>query len=118
MRRVVSAVLFTGMAGLMLAGCSESSPTIAGTWSASDGTETKTIGEDGQCTGMYYNGTEPLDIGGGMLCMLSEAETDGYYTLVVRQPPNQASYRVQFDGDDAMTLLTSGGGEIVTLTRQ
>lgn len=65
---------------------------------------------------MYYNGTTPLDIGGGMTCTLSDSESGGYYQMVVSQPPNQITYQVKFSGD-SMTLV-SGGQEIVTLTRQ
>lgn len=101
-------------ATLLLAGCS-SQASIDGVWSASDGS-IKTISSNGACTGMYYNGGQPLDIGGPMSCALSSGQTDGYYTLVVTQPPNQASYQVEFNGD-TMTLL-NGGVEIVVLTRQ
>ncbi|KAA1380494.1 hypothetical protein [Aeromicrobium fastidiosum] len=115
---MAAASLLCSIVALTSAGCADAAPSIVGVWSASDGSVTKTITEDGQCSGMYYNGTEPLDIGGGMSCTLSDAETDGRYTLVVRQPPNQASYQVAFDSDDQMTVYTSGGTEIVTLTRQ
>lgn len=98
-----------------LTACS-SAVSIAGVWSASDGTPAKVIDENGACSGMYYNGGQLLDIGGGMTCTLSSSESGGYYTMVVQQPPNQISYQVAFDGD-TMTLL-SGGTEVVTLTRQ
>lgn len=87
--------------------------TIVGVWSAPDGI--KTINNAGQCTGMYYNNGQPLDIGGPMSCMQSDQQSDGSYLLVVTQAPNQASYRIVF-GDGSMTL-TSGGIEI-TLVRQ
>ncbi len=98
-----------------LAGCS-SQPSMVGTWSASDGSATKIINSDGSCSGMYYNGTTPLDIGGPETCALSSSQTGGYYTLTVRQPPNQASYQVSFSGNTM--VLSSGGGTIVTLTKQ
>jgi hypothetical protein len=78
----------------------------------------KTIADSGACTGMYYNGTTPLDIGGPMTCTLSQNQSNGYYVLVVRQPPNQASYAVRFSGDDSMTMYTSANLKIVTLARQ
>jgi uncharacterized protein (DUF2147 family) len=101
-----------------LAACSGGAPNPAGVWTASDGSGTKTINDDGACTGMYYDAGQPLDIGGGMTCTFgSEQSADGTYTLVVDQPPNSATYRVQFDGDDTLSLLGSGGSTIVTLTR-
>lgn len=109
----ISAVLVASLA--MVAGCS-SQVSITGTWSASDGSETKVINDDGSCSGMYYNGATVLDIGGPETCTLSSTSTGGYYSLVVRQAPNQITYQVAIDGD-TMTL-TSGGQEIVTLTRQ
>lgn len=88
-------------------------------WSPSDGSGIKTLGAAGGCSGMYYNGGQPLDIGGGMTCALSEdANDDGTYTMLVRQPPNERTYRVSFPDDDTMVLLDSAGSEIVTLTRQ
>lgn len=102
----------------LLTGCAGGTPDISGMWVPDDGSGIKTINSDGTCSGMFYNNGQPLDIGGGMACTLSETETDGFYTLVVRQPPNEATYRVSFDGDDAMTMHTSVDQPIVTLTRQ
>jgi hypothetical protein len=67
---------------------------------------------------MYYNGTTPLDIGGPMSCTLGQNDSAGYYVLVVRQPPNQASYEVRFSDDNTMTMYTPASVKIVTLTRQ
>jgi hypothetical protein len=92
--------------------------TLAGIWSASDGSKTKTITDQGQCSGMYYNGTSPLDIGGPMSCTFSQSQSNGYYLLVVRQPPNQASYEVKFSDDNTMIMFTGAGVKIVTLLRQ
>ena len=99
----------------VLAGCS-AAPSIAGTWAASDGSPTKIIDGSGNCSGMYYNGTKPLDIGGPETCTLSSSATNGHYTLVVRQPPNQETFDAAFDGN-TMTL-SMGGSVIVTLTKQ
>jgi hypothetical protein len=65
---------------------------------------------------MYYNGTTPLDIGGPETCALSSSQSNGFYTLVVNQPPNSASYQVNFSG--SQMTLSSGGRTIVTLTKQ
>lgn len=93
---------------LTLAGCS-ATPTITGSWAASDGSQTKVINDDGSCSGMYYNGAKVLDIGGAETCTLSSES-------IVRQPPNQETLQVKFDGD-TMTLYSSGS-ELVTLTKQ
>ena len=113
-RQVFTVATFVA-GSLLLSGCSTSA-TIAGVWTASDGSPTKTISDDGSCTGMYYNGATPLDIGGPMTCTLSDTETDGHYALVVQQSPNQATYDAEFDGDTM--VLSSGGVDIVTLTKQ
>ena len=85
-----------------------STPKIAGNW----------ITDDGRCQGMYYNGTTPLDIGGGMTCSLgSKKDTNGRYALVVSQPPNQASYSVEFTGSDT-AVVYSGSTKIYTMTRR
>lgn len=104
-------------AALVLSGCA-SAPSIIGVWSPDDGSGIKTVNENGQCSGMYYNGTTPLDIGGGMTCQLGNESSDGTYTLVVLQPPNERTYHVRFDGSDTAILQDSAGNVIVTLTRQ
>lgn len=101
-----------------LAGCGGGAPSLVGVWQADDGSGLKTVNDDGSCTGMYYNGGSPLDIGGGMTCQLGEKSSDGTYLLVVRQPPNERSYAVRFDGNDTAVLLGSSGDAIVTLERQ
>ena len=67
---------------------------------------------------MYYNQGQPLDIGGGMQCMLGEKSEDGTYALVVSQPPNEQTYRVTFEGNDTAIVSSSTGQPIVTLERQ
>ena len=120
LRRVTTcAVAMSALIGVGACGSSSTHPTdgLAGLWSASDGSGTKIVRPDGSCTGMYYAGTEPLDIGGGMMCALSDsAKSNGNYNLIVRQPPNEASYEVQFVSPDEANLI-SGGRTIVTLKR-
>lgn len=112
------AVLAVGVLGLTACG-SDGPPDHTGMWSASDGSGIKTLGAGGDCSGMYYSDGRPLDIGGGMTCRLSEeAHSDGTYTMLVRQPPNERTYRVSFPDEDTMVLLDSSGSEIVTLTRE
>ncbi len=118
-RRHAAWVAGIALAMAALSGCESSpdTPDIAGVWIADDGSGTKTIGADGRCTGMYYNSGAPLDIGGGMTCTLgSTASASGTYTLVVEQPPNQATYAVTFD--DADTMRFTSGGTTITLQRQ
>ena len=100
---------------LILAGCA-SAPSIAGTWAASDGTNAKLINADGTCSGTYYNGSAPLDICGAESCVLSSTSTNGTYTMVVRQAPNQQTFDVTFAGS-TMTL-SLGGSTIVTVTKR
>ena len=100
----------------VLSGCS-SPPALVGNWKADDGT-TKVIADSGACKGMFYSGGKPLDIGGGMTCSLSDKEgADGKYSLVVSQPPNQASFLVEFDGDDSATVYDGTGKRVFAMTR-
>lgn len=88
-------------------------------WQSDDGSGIKTVNSDGSCSGMYYNNGKPLDIGGGMSCVLGEKpQDDGTYVLVVRQPPNERTYNVRFEDADTAVLMSSSGSVIVTLTRQ
>jgi len=57
---------------------------------------------------MYYLNGAPLDIGGGMMCAYSGN------TLVVRQPPNQISYKVHYAGE---TMTITNGSMSITFTR-
>jgi uncharacterized protein (DUF2147 family) len=114
--RVIAAGLACASLSL-LGACSEAAPTIAGVWSPDDGSGTKTISDDGNCTGMYYSNGQPLDIGGGMRCTLGSEESDGQYALVVEQPPNRVTYEASFPDEDTMELSQSGE-VVVTLTRR
>ncbi|WP_328493456.1 hypothetical protein OHS59_12355 [Streptomyces sp. NBC_00414] len=94
------------------------SPPLAGSWTPSDDTGIKTFGEDGQCTGFYYNNGRPLDIGGPMRCSLSTRPNEaGQYTLTVVQSPNEAAYTVRFDGDDHALVYSSAGRKLYELNR-
>jgi len=104
---------------LAAAACSGSDASIVGNWTASDGSGTKTILEDGQCTGMYYNQGQPLDIGGPMTCSMSaEANSSGLFTMVVTQAPNQTSVQLRFVDDDTVEVQGADGGSLFTMTRQ
>jgi len=101
-----------------MSSCGGDSDDIVGNWSPDDGSSIKTISESGQCAGMYYNGSEPLDIGGGMTCSFSEkADSEGRHTMVVSQPPNQETLELKFVDDD-MVEVYNGGTLIFTMTRQ
>lgn len=105
---------------LMLpAACSsDDAPSIVGVWQPSDGSGIKTVQESGACEGMYYSQGAPLDIGGPMTCSMGESANDkGRYTLVVSQPPNTATYTLDFADDDHVTVY-QGGSEVVRLSRQ
>lgn len=103
--------------GVSLAGCG-GEPTLTGNWSADDGSGTKVINEAGACRGMLYSGGKPLDIGGGMSCSLSDKKgSNGRYSLVVSQPPNEASYQVEFSGNDSATVYDRAGARLYSMKR-
>lgn len=110
-----------GLASLItmsaLTGCG-AAPDLTGNWTADDGTQTKVINEAGACRGMFYSNGKPLDIGGGMSCSLSEKKnSNGRYSLIVSQPPNEASYEIEFDGNDAATVYDGSGTRIYSMKR-
>lgn len=93
-------------------------PSLAGTWTASDGSSAKVFSEDGSCENAYYNDGKPLDIGGPMSCHLSSAaDSNGRYKLMVTQGPNRATYLVEFRGDDAADVLEPNGTLLYSLKR-
>lgn len=119
--RKVAACVAAAVLGATLTGCGggSSGADITGVWSSSDNTVAKVVNDDGTCTGIYYNGTTPLDIGGQMTCALGDKkDANGAYRLVVRQPPNQETLLVTFTDPDTVELATSSGEPITTLTRQ
>ncbi len=116
-RNFVVLVVVSAAALFSLSGCSSGAPSLTGTWSPDDGSPTKVISDNGQCTGMYYNGGKVLDIGGGATCTLSSKATNGKYDLVVQQSPNQETLQAEFTGSDTLTLY-SGSTKLVTLTRK
>ncbi|MFE6858269.1 hypothetical protein [Nocardia sp. NPDC057668] len=95
------------------------SQTIVGTWTASDGTGTKTYtSNSGQCDGFYYNNGRPLDIGGPMTCTISSRpDTQGRYTMIVTQSDNRAEYRVEFSDTNHAAVLDSKGTKIYEIER-
>ena len=99
--RLGAAVAVVSAVVVALSACGTSEPTLAGIWQPDDGSGTKIINEDGSCGGMYYDSGRPLDIGGVATCTLGDKATDGAYSLVVRQPPNEATYLIRFDDDTA-----------------
>ena len=102
-----------------LTGCG-GAPSLVGNWQADDGTGMKVITSGGRCSGMYYLGPgDPLDIGGGMSCsMSSKKDSNGHYSLVVSQPPNQQTLTVSFNGNDEATIYDSSGDRLFAMTRQ
>ena len=101
-----------------MSGCG-GTPTLVGNWQADDGSGAKVVTSNGACQGMFYSQGKPLDIGGGMTCSLStKALNGGKYSLVVSQPPNQASYLVDFSGNDSATVYDTGGGRLYSMKRE
>ncbi|MEV6713447.1 hypothetical protein AB0M48_15575 [Lentzea sp. NPDC051208] len=95
------------------------SQTAVGTWTASDGTGTKTFGGNGaQCEGFYYHQGKPLDIGGPMSCSLSSApDSENRYSLIVKQGSNQATFKISFDKADHAVVYGSNGAKLYELNR-
>lgn len=115
-RALTAAAALVG-ASMGLAGCG-STPELTGNWSPDDGTGTKVINETGACRGMFYSGGKPLDIGGGMSCSLSDKKgSNDRYSLVVSQPPNEASYEVEFNGNDSATVYDMSGARLYSIER-
>lgn len=92
---------------------------IAGTWTASDGTGTKTFSTSGGiCDGFYYAQGQPLDIGGPMTCVIStKADAQGRHTLVVTQSVNRSSYKIEFADEDHATVFDNSGTRLYELER-
>ncbi|MET9227280.1 hypothetical protein [Lentzea sp. NPDC003310] len=101
------------------AGGTDVTQTAVGTWTASDGTGTKTFGGNGaQCEGFYYHQGKPLDIGGPMTCTLSTAPDDqNRHSLLVKQGPNQATFKIAFDRADHAVVYGANGAQLYELTR-
>lgn len=117
MKRVPIAITLLFALGLLTA-CG-GPPSLVGNWSADDGTGTKVIMSNGMCSGMFYNGGEPLDIGGPMTCSFSTNKSgNGRYALVVTQSMNQTTQYVAFDGKNKAKVYDSAGNLLFTMTRQ
>lgn len=101
------------IASMTMAACQDATgsgdPDVYGVWVPDDGSGTKTIEEDGRCSGMYYNNGEPLDIGGAMVCTVGDVGDDGEFTIVVEQPPNKQTYTAEFADDDTLVLSDNAG---------
>ncbi|HEY9327516.1 MAG TPA: hypothetical protein VIS09_04645 [Streptomyces sp.] len=94
------------------------SAVMVGTWKTLGSSSPKVFGEDGRCSGFYYNNGAPLDIGGPMTCTVSSTpDADDRYTLVVTQSPNQATYKVAFDTPDHALVYSSTGQKIYEINR-
>nr|WP_143538681.1 hypothetical protein [Rhodococcus erythropolis] len=91
-------------------GCS-STPSLVGEWEMNGG-GTKVFYEDGTCENMLS-----VDIGGPMYCTISEKETDGYFSLRVKQGENSASLLVKPDGKDRLAIYNKSGQLLYELDR-
>ena len=88
-------------------------------WAPSDGTSLKKFGANGTCSGVYYAGGKPLDIGGPMTCQLSQGQNSaGRYTLDVTQGPNESTYLLAFDSEDRVTVYSNSGARLYAMTRK
>ncbi|RSN49459.1 hypothetical protein DMC64_02530 [Amycolatopsis sp. WAC 04197] len=92
---------------------------FVGNWTASDGSGIKVLAADGRCDGFYYNGREPLDIGGPMTCDVSgKPGANGRYTLTVTQKPNRATYEAALDSADHIVVYADDGSPLYELRRR
>ena len=105
-----------GIAGIaftaaMLTGCS-SAPDLVGMWESTGDSGTVFFYDDGSCAGMMT-----VDIGGPMYCTVSDDDEGGRYTLMVRQSMNTATYLLEPDGEDTITVLDTTGYPLFQLNR-
>ena len=107
-KTVVAAAALIPVLGASLVGCSGSSQGVVGNWTAPDGSSSY-IADNGQCSGMYWQNGQPLDIGGPETCSYSGS------TLIVEQPPNKITYSVKLSGD---TMTLTQGSQTLTFKRQ
>ena len=124
MHKLVSSGLIVAVGAscvLALSGCSTGMPTISGAWKASDGSSTKTISTDGNCTNMLYTGAPTkaavyVTDNPGMCHLRTKTGADTY-TLEVHQKPYDRTYTATFSNGDKTMKLSRGGTTFVTLTR-
>ncbi|GAB3587013.1 hypothetical protein [Calidifontibacter terrae] len=93
-------------------------PSLTGSWTPSDGSQTKTFLDGGNCSAIYYDHGKPLDIGGGMTCSLgSTKDSNDRYALAVNQPPNSETLYVSFSGDNDAAVFDGAGTQLFTMHR-
>lgn len=102
---------------LTLTGCSTGYPDIAGVWTASDGSASKVISDDGNCNNMLYDGNTMQEIAKPGMCAITGVADGGGYTLKVEQTGQTATYTATFSDHDDTIALSEGGHTFVTLTR-
>jgi len=101
-------LLVAGAAFGLLAACGSSSQGVIGNWTAPDGSSSY-ITQDGQCAGMYWQNSQPLDIGGPEVCSYSGS------ALIVTQSPNKITYSAKLSGD---TMTLTQGNQTLVFKRQ
>ncbi len=111
-RAIGTFVGITAAGAFLLTGCS-SAPELTGMWTSTGPSQSVLFYEDGSCSGMMT-----VDIGGPMYCALSDKESDGYFTLQVRQGENSAEYLVKADGDDHLELFDTEKSPLYELDRR
>lgn len=106
--------------GLALAACSSPPPpSLVGTWTASNGSESKVIHDDGTCTGFGSVDVPGVNLGGPTTCTLAdEPDPAGRYRLDIAQSNTGWSYLVTFDGDTASVYTRDGAELLYVLTRK
>ncbi|AMM20599.1 hypothetical protein AX769_11175 [Frondihabitans sp. PAMC 28766] len=104
-----------------LSGCSAQFPNIAGVWKTSDGTPTKTISDDGNCTNLLYSKGADGQMYGtddpGM-CHIIRTSPGGKYVFQVHQASYWRNYVASFSKKDTVISLSYHGKHFTTLTRE
>jgi hypothetical protein len=122
---VAAALTVAATAGLT--GCAPQFPSIAGVWKTSDGTPTKTISDDGNCTNLLYTTSKTVSKTGrptmyvtdnpGM-CHIIRSGPGGTYVFQVHQAPYWRNYVATFSKNDSVISLSYHGDHFTTLTRE
>ena len=100
-----------------LAGCSTGYPDIAGVWKASDGSTTKTISYDGNCTNMFYRDGKVFPSAEPGMCHIIGTASGGDYIFQTVEGNRSAKYIAKFTHNDNTIDFTINGKHLVTLTK-
>ncbi|RKR74432.1 hypothetical protein [Frondihabitans australicus] len=119
------AIAALGVTGLT--GCSPQFPSITGVWKTSDGTPTKTISDDGNCTNLLYTTAKAVSKTGAIkmyvtdnpgMCHIIRTSPGGKYVFQVHQAPYWRNYVATVTNGGDTIALSYHGDHFTTLTRE